>query len=69
MRKAKNFDCVRMKDEIHEKLRQEEAGLTDEEIAQRRAQWIETSDDPLAQWFRRQRKGRATESPAGPSRR
>ena len=52
MKLAKKFDCVKMKDDIQAKLAKEQEGLSDEEIDRRRRQWLETSDDPLARWWR-----------------
>lgn len=52
MEKNKEFDCVEMKNRIQEKLRQENAGLTDEEIQNRFRHFLETSDDPVAQKWR-----------------
>ncbi|HEY4759854.1 MAG TPA: hypothetical protein VIH42_04670 [Thermoguttaceae bacterium] len=52
MKKNKQFDCVEMKNAIQAQLRKEHEGLTDEEIARRRREWLETSDDPLAKWWR-----------------
>jgi len=50
--KEKNFDCVKMKDEIQAKLRKEREGMTDEEIRSAIKNKLETSDIPLAQWWR-----------------
>ena len=52
MKKVKKFDCVKMKNDIQAKLAKEQEGLSDEEISRRRRQWLETSDDPLARWWR-----------------
>ena len=52
MREEKRFDCVEMKNVIQAKLREKHAGLADDEIARRRRQWLETSDEPLARWWR-----------------
>jgi hypothetical protein len=41
-----------MKNSIQAQLRKENEGLTDEEIARRRREWLETSEDPLAKWWR-----------------
>jgi hypothetical protein len=48
----KSFDCVEMKNTIQARLREKYAGLADEEIESRRRRWLETSDDPLAKWWR-----------------
>jgi hypothetical protein len=53
MKKAKEFDCVEMKRELQEKRRQRYEGLSDEEIMTSTAEYLETSDDPLAQKWRR----------------
>jgi hypothetical protein len=45
MKKAKEFDCVRMKDEIQAKLLKEYEGLSDDEIAEIRRRKIEA--DPI----------------------
>jgi hypothetical protein len=45
MKKIKEFDCVRMKDEIQAKLLKEYEGLSDEQIAERRRKKIEA--DPV----------------------
>ncbi len=50
--KGKAFDCVKMKEEIHELLRRERAGKSEEQIERERREWIETSDRPLARWWR-----------------
>jgi hypothetical protein len=52
MKINKSFDCVEMKNAIQAQLRKENEGLTDEEIARRRREWLEKSDDPLAKWWR-----------------
>ncbi len=52
MKPKKTFDCVEMKNAIQAKLREKHAGLSDEEIARQRRRWLETSDDPLARWWR-----------------
>ena len=53
MKKDKTFDCVAMKNAIQAQLQAERAGLTEEEVRRRRREWLETSADPLAQWWRR----------------
>jgi hypothetical protein len=64
MKMNKNFDCVEMKNAIQAKIRKENEGLSDEEIARRRHEWLEKSDDPLAQWWRSLTHAKITE-PAG----
>jgi hypothetical protein len=44
--------AVEMKNRIQSQLREEQKGLSDEEIERRHRQWLETSDDPLAKWWR-----------------
>jgi hypothetical protein len=61
MKKAKSFDCVEMKDAIHAQLRKEHEGLDEAEIARRRRKWLETSDSPVAMWWRSMRT--ATQRP------
>jgi hypothetical protein len=65
MKKNKEFDCVEMKNAIQAKIRKENEGLSDEEIARRRREWLETSDDPLAQWWRSLAKSKSTELSGG----
>lgn len=48
MKAAKTFDCVEMKDAIQAKLREERAGMTEEQIRNTVRHELETSDDPLA---------------------
>jgi hypothetical protein len=52
MPEPKSFDCVEMKNAIQARLREKYAGLTDVEIESRRRHWLETSDHPLARWWR-----------------
>ena len=52
MKAEKAFDCVEMKTAIQAKVREKYAGLSEEEIARRRRQWLETSDEPLPRWWR-----------------
>jgi len=52
MMQGKAFDCVKMKEEIHETLRREHAGKSEEQIERERREWLETSDHPLARWWR-----------------
>ncbi len=51
--KAKAFDCVEMKNSIQAKLLEEKRVLGEEEVASRHRQWLETSGDPLAVWWRK----------------
>ncbi len=52
-KKKKDFDCVEMKNEIQQKLQKEWEGLTFEQIQDRIQHHLSTSDDRLAQWWRR----------------
>jgi len=52
MKKAKEFDCVRMKDEIQARLAREWRGLTDEEIRERIRRKLATSKSRTAQLWR-----------------
>ena len=52
MKKAKAFDCVRMKDEIQARLLREHKGLTDEQVRRRRARKLATSESPIAKLWR-----------------
>jgi hypothetical protein len=52
IKKPKEFDAVEMKNRVQAQLREEQKGLSDEEIRHRRRVWPETSDDPLARWWR-----------------
>lgn len=55
-----DFDCVKMKNEAQAKLRADLAGLTDEEKRARVQQELATSDDIVAQkWRRLSRRGRS----------
>jgi len=53
MKKAKEFDCVRFKDELQARLMREYKGLTDEQIRRRRARKLATSKSPIAQLWRK----------------
>jgi hypothetical protein len=53
MKKAKEFDCVRMKDEIQARLARQWRGLTDEEIRERIRRKLATSKSPIAQLWRK----------------
>jgi hypothetical protein len=52
MKKAKKFDCVRLKDELQARLMREYKGLTDEQIRRRRARKLATSRSPIAKLWR-----------------
>ena len=51
-RREKTFDCVEMKRQIQARLLEETERLGEEEVFRRHRQWLETSDDPLARWWR-----------------
>ena len=53
MKAKKTFDCVEMKNAIQARLRKEREGLTDEEVRQRIAEFLATSDDVVARKWRR----------------
>jgi len=63
MKKPKSFDCVEMKRAIYAQLREEYEGLDPAEISRRRQQWLDTSDSPVAKWWRSARA--AKRSPVG----
>ena len=50
--KSKTFDCVEMKNRIQAELLKETTGLNNAEKAHRRDEWLRTSTDPLAVWWR-----------------
>jgi len=52
MKKAKEFDCVRFKDELQARLMREYKGLTEEQIRRRRARKLATSRSPIAKLWR-----------------
>jgi hypothetical protein len=52
MPKQKSFDCVATKNAIQDKLQKESAGLPQDEIESRRRQWLRTSDNAAAKWWR-----------------
>ncbi len=60
MKIDEHFDCVKMKDELQARLRHEWEGLSDEAIRERIRQRLETSDTPIARWWRRVRARQAT---------
>lgn len=50
--KTKTYDCVEMKNRIQAELLAEKERLGEAEMARRRREWLETSTDPLAVWWR-----------------
>ncbi len=53
MKAKKHFDCVEMKDQIQQKLREERKGMSDKEIEVRIEQKLKTSQSPIAAFWRR----------------
>ncbi|MCX5674786.1 MAG: hypothetical protein NTX87_07245 [Planctomycetota bacterium] len=53
MKKTKEFDCVRFKDELQARLMREYKGLTDDEIRRRTARKLATSQSPIAKLWRK----------------
>jgi hypothetical protein len=52
MKTDKTFDCVKMKDEIQEKLRLRWQGLSGQELIGRMKRDIDESNSPIAEWWR-----------------
>lgn len=50
--KTKTYDCVEMKNRIQAELLAEKDRIGEAEVARRRREWLETSTDPLAVWWR-----------------
>jgi hypothetical protein len=48
----KPFDCVEMKNCLQAEMRELEQRLGPDEIRKRRQEWLETSEDGLARWWR-----------------
>ena len=68
MKKAKQFDCVKMKEQIHAKLDREFRGLTDRQIRERIRRKLATSDNEVARWWREMLAGAtAADKPAAHS--
>lgn len=53
MRHDKTFDCVRMKNEIQEKLFAERQGMSDAQVIEKIKEDLKSSDSSLAAWWRR----------------
>jgi len=49
---VKDFDCVKMKDELQAQLRREYAGLSNEQMRARMTAKLATSDSPIAKFWR-----------------
>lgn len=47
------IDCIRLKDEIQARLRKNWEGLSDAEIRERINRDLDTSEEPIAVWWRR----------------
>lgn len=62
----KGFDCVEMKNRIQQELREQRAGMTDEEIEVQMERELRTSSSTIAQLWRRIEKNNelANSSPA-----
>lgn len=58
MSMERDFDCVRMKDEIQARLRAQWEGLSAAEIRERIQHDLETSTEPIAEWSRRLREAK-----------
>ena len=52
MKKPKDFDCVEMKNAIQRELLEQRAGLSDQEVRARIRHDLETSQSPIARWWR-----------------
>lgn len=52
MKKEKKFDCIQMKDQIHEKLNKEYKDLNETQISKRIGEDLTTSDGPMAKFWR-----------------
>lgn len=62
MKAVPGFDCLKLKDEIQAKLLEEWRGLSDEQVRERIQRELESSSEPIAKSWRRQRTPRtATE--------
>jgi hypothetical protein len=69
MKKPKEFDCVRFKDELQARLMREYEGLTEEQIRKRTARKLATSQTPIAKlWRKLQARDKKAAKAAGPRR-
>jgi len=66
MNKTKTFDCIKFKEETQARLIREYKGLTHEQIIRRMRRKLETSDSPIAQFWRELQAREA--KPAKPAR-
>lgn len=55
MNDKNEIDCIRLKDEIQARLRKSWEGLSDAEIRERIERDLDTSEEPIAVWWRRVR--------------
>lgn len=62
MNTDEDFDCLKMKDEIQAKLRKKWEGLSGQEIREQIRRSLETSQTPIARWWRRVRDEQAARS-------
>lgn len=53
MNKTKTFDCIKFKEETQARLIREYKGLTHEQIIRRMRRKLETSNSPIAQFWRK----------------
>ena len=53
MKKAKHFDCVKMKNDIQARMLRKYRGMTDAEIQADMEHDLATSNSPVAQFWRR----------------
>lgn len=60
----KSFDCVEMKNRIQQELREQRAGMTDEEIEVQMERELRTSSSPIAQLWRRIEKNNELANPS-----
>jgi phosphoglycerol transferase MdoB-like AlkP superfamily enzyme len=52
MKPAKKFDCLRMKEELQDKVQKKWEGLSDEDIRREIHDYLDTSENDLACWWR-----------------
>ncbi len=57
--KNKKFDCVKMKNDIQRKMLEEEKAIGKDAYKKRMENWLETSTDHLAVWWRNLSRGNA----------
>jgi hypothetical protein len=64
MSTTKSFDCVEFKWKAQQEYAQATGGLSSQEEIDHLRRWVETSNDPMAQLWRRIEAKRATRSSA-----